>query len=905
MAAKKDYLFNPERNPLFRDDYRASEYLIPEANVRITLDENSSTVHSRIWVKANPDSTEQGGPLILNGEDIKLKSLHIFENNVQRKLDAAEYVVTDKHLILKRPPASPFAMEIVTEVNPAANTSLSGLYQSGDILTTQCEAQGFRRITYFLDRPDNLCKFTVSLAADKAKYPILLANGNGDYTATKDLGDGRHSVTWNDPHPKPSYLFAVVAGDMKVIEDEFTTMSGKKVDLRIFVQPGYEDKVSWAMESIKRSMKWDEDRYGREYDLDCFHVVAVDKFNAGAMENKGLNIFNVSLLVGSPEISTDDALIDIEAVIGHEYFHNWTGDRVTLRDWFELTLKEGLTVLRDRQFTGDMHSQAIKTIDDATDLRAGQFMEDSSPMAHPIRPDRVEEFDNIYSGTIYTKGSHVLGMLHTMMGETTWRAAMDEYFNRFDGKAVACDDFLNVMEEVSGIDLAQFRKWYSQAGTPEISYDGVYDAAAKTYTLTLTQNTPPTHGEPNKVAMHMPIAVGLIAESGKDALPEKTRILHLTEATQTFVFDNIAGPVVPSILRGFSAPVKMVSQPSDDELVFRMAHDSDPFNKYEAAERLMIKTVHQLIADYQSGKDLELPASFVAAYGNNVANANDGDLAFNARMLGIPPYNLIIQSLKTVDPDAVNNALGFMRKTLAETFKSEFEEIYTQTTAPAGEKYDVIPTQVGRRELHNLSLNFLGKLASPEVEAMALSQYASATNMTEKVAALGVISRIDSSAREATLQNFYDTYKDNNNVVDSWLTLSASIPGGDAIERVKKLMQHEAFDNTNPNKVYALMGGFMGGSPTKFHAKDGSGYKFLADVIIEMNDINPKVGSNLSKRFAQFKRFDATRQDLMLTEMRRVMAVQGLDAATKEIIGNALDSAAEKPSAKFGNVAKP
>ncbi|MCE9506776.1 MAG: aminopeptidase N, partial [Alphaproteobacteria bacterium] len=485
--APKDYLFNPERNPLNRSNYRPAEYKINTANLHINLDEAATEVRSLITVEGNPAVAGIGGPLMLDGQNLKLKSVQILENGKLRPLDPQEYTVTDQHLIIKRPPAGKFSLEIVTEINPAANTQLSGIYTAGDIICSQCEAQGFRRITYFLDRPDNLAVFDVTLEADKQKYPVLLSNGNGDYTKTTDLGNGRHAATWNDPWPKPSYLFAVIAGDMKVLQDSFTTMSGKKVDLRIFVQPGYEDKIAWAMESVKKSMKWDEEKYGREYDLDCFHVVAVDKFNAGAMENKGLNVFNVSLLVGNAETSTDNELISIEAVIGHEYFHNWTGDRVTVRDWFELTLKEGLTVLRDRQFTSDLHSSAIQTIDDAVELRAGQFMEDSGPASHPIRPDRVEEFENIYSNTVYTKGSHVLGMMRTILGDAIWRLAMDNYFDKFDGQAVTCDDFIDNMQEVSGIDLTQFRRWYSQSGTPEISYEGKYDAAAKTYTLTLTQ----------------------------------------------------------------------------------------------------------------------------------------------------------------------------------------------------------------------------------------------------------------------------------------------------------------------------------------------------------------------------------------------------------------------------------
>ncbi|MDY0008755.1 MAG: aminopeptidase N [Bdellovibrionales bacterium] len=909
MADKKDFVYDPDRNALHRGDYRPTEYKIPSVKLDIQLDEEETVVTSHIHVTRNPALPHAGGALVLDGEAMKLKSLKITENGVTRDMDRSEFVVTDKNLILKNPPAQPFDLEIVTQVNPKQNTTLSGIYMAGDILCSQCEAQGFRRITYFLDRPDNLATYDVKLTGDMHKFPVLLSNGNGVPTQTVNNGDGTHSITWNDPWPKPSYLFAVVAGDMHVIEDTFTTMNGKKVDLRIYVQDGYEDKVTWAMESLKRSMKWDEDRYGREYDLDCFHIVAVDKFNAGAMENKGLNVFNVKYLVGSPEMSTDDELIDIEAVIGHEYFHNYSGDRVTVRDWFELTLKEGLTVLRDRQFTEDMHSKEIKRIDDAIGLRSAQFMEDAGPTSHPIRPDRVEEFDNIYTGTIYEKGSHVLGMLHTMMGETTWRSAMDEYFTRFDGQAVTCDDFVDVMQEVSGIDLTQFRKWYSQSGTPEISYSGHYDAATQTYRLTLTQNTPPSADQAHKEPMHMPIALGLIGADGND-IPlslstdaagsdaPATRVLHLTEASQTFEFKNVDGPVVPSLLRGFSAPVKITTQPADDELVFRMAHDSDGFNKYEATERLMVKTLHKLIQQAENDLPLTLDAGFIAAYGENVKNAATGDLAFNARTLGLPPYNIIIQDLKVLDPDAVAEAVDFLKTTLAKTFEPELKSIYAATAAPAGEKYDVVPAQVGRRELHNTVLGFIGKLETPEAALDAVAQYGHSKNMTEKLAALGTLTRMTSEdaipVADKLLGDFYTRYKDNNNLVDKWLSLQAGRPAEGALERVKDLMKHEAYDPTNPNKVYALIGGFTAGNPSAFHDKDGSGYKFLADTIIDLNDINAKTATNLAKRFTQFKRYDSERQDLMVEQMQRIMALPTLDIGIKEIIGKALDTVEKK-----------
>lgn len=919
--APKDYLFNPERNPLVRSNYRPAEYRIDAADLHISLDAQATEVRNRFSVERNPAVASLGGPLILDGEDLKLCSVKISENGALRDLDPQEFTVTDKHLIIKRPPAGRFELEIVTEINPEENTKLSGIYTASGLICSQCEAQGFRRISYFLDRPDNLAKFTVTLEADKQKYPILLSNGNGDPNATTDLGNGRHSITWVDPWPKPSYLFATVAGDMKVLEDTFTTMSGKNVDLRIFVQPGYEDKIQWAMEATKRAMRWDEVRYGREYDLDVFHIVAVDKFNAGAMENKGLNIFNVSRLVGNPQTSTDTDLMDIEEVIGHEYFHNWTGDRVTVRDWFEISLKESLTSLRQRQFACDMHSAPVKLISDATLLRSGQFIEDSGPAAHCVRPERVEAFDNIYSTTVYQKGKHVLNMMNTILGDAVWRQAMDNYFDKFDGKAVTVDDFIDNMQETSGVDLTQFRRWYTQSGTPEISYEGKYDPAARTYTLTLSQHTPATADQPlsEKKPLHIPVSVGLIAESGKDvplALAGETadkaattRVLNLTQATQTFVFENVAGPVVPSILRNFSAPVKIVTQPSDAELIFRMANDSNPFNKFEAKETLMLKALHGLIRDAEAGRPLKLAQEFVDAYGANLASAGaGGDSAFSAQMLSLPAYNILIQGLKTVDPDAVKAATSFMSKTLAETFSDDFKRIYAETTAPAGEKYDVVPAQVGRRDLHNVGLSFLGQLGTPEIQALAEAQFSSSANMTEKFGALAVLARMDGAAGGRALESFYQSFRDTQNVVDRWLMLQAATASGDAAGQVRKLLDHEAYDNTNPNKVRALMGGFAGSNPAAFHNKDGSGYRLLADVVVEMNSINPRVAAQIVRPLTQFRRYDAERQALMLKELARIDETPNLDKGLKEVIGQALALAEPKPQAAtrpFDKAAKP
>ena len=913
--APKDFLFNHEHNDQIRSNYRPDPYRITDANLYINLDVTNTQVRNRMVVEGNPAAAIQGiqgGPLVLNGEEMDLVSVKIKEGNGWRALDRAEYMVDDKQLIILKPPSGRFELEIKNEINPEANTELMGIYKSGDIIGSQNESQGFRRITYFLDRPDNLAKFTTTLEADKEKYPVMISNGNGDLAKTKDLGNGRHSIEWVDPWPKPSYLFATIAGDMKVVSDTFTTMSGKNVDLRIVVPKGYEDKVAWAMKSIKNAMKWDEEKYGREYDLDVLHLIGLEKFNMGAMENKGAIVFNIKDLCGNPETSTDDQLLRIETVVGHEYFHNWTGDRITVRDWFEISLKESLTELRNEQFASDMNSAAIQTIDNADFLRRVQFREDAGPTAHCVRPERVEAFENIYSATVYNKGAQVLRMMNTILGDQMWRKAMDSYFDKYDGQAVTVDDFIDNMQEVSGIDLTQFRRWYTQSGTPEVSYEGKYDATAKTYTLTLKQQTPSTPGQPakSKKPFQIPVSIGLIGESGKDVPlvmagdkgeAQTTRLLNFTESEQTFVFKNVNGPVVPSILRDFSAPVKIMTQPSDKELIFRMAHDSDPFNRYEAGVRFMSKTMQNLLKDFDAGKPLTLPQDVIDAYGANLAGALDGDKAFASRMLTLPSF---IQELKQYNPDSVYAVTQFVAKTLAETFKSEFEEIYAETLAPAGEKYDVSSEQMGRRELHDTSLTFLGKLQSPEVKALAEKQYTQSKNMTEKLGGLVVLSRLPGEDGAKALQNFYQTYKKDTNVMDTWLTVSAQVPGGDVVARVKDLMKSDVFDLTNPNKVRALMAGFTGNTKA-FHNKDGSGYKLLADVIITLNDVNAHTATGIIDPLAQFSRYDDARQKLVVEQLKRIMATPKLNTQIKDIVGKALASAApQKKKAAAFNLAK-
>jgi aminopeptidase N len=883
----KDFLFNHKHNDMIRSDYRPSPYHIAQADMHLDLDHALTKVRDTMTVEPNPKSPAQGGPLILNGEDIDLTALRIKENGVWRNLDRSEFTVDDKFLTILRPPAGTFELQIENEFSPDENTKLMGIYSSGDMIGSQNESQGFRRITYFLDRPDNLTKFTTTLEADKEKYPILISNGNGDLTKTKDLGNGRHSITWVDPFPKPSYLFATIAGNMKVVSDTFTTMSGKKVDLHIVVPPGYEDKVAYAMKSLKNAMRWDEQKYGREYDLNTLHLIGLEKFNMGAMENKGAIVFNIKDLVGDPKTTTDTQLLRIETVVGHEYFHNWTGDRVTVRDWFEISLKESLTEYRNEQFASDMNSAAIETIDNAETMRTVQFREDAGPTAMDVRPERVEAFENMYGTTVYQKGAQILRMMNTILDNKEpglWRKAMDNYFKKFDGQAVTVDDFIDNMQDVSGIDLSQFRRWYSQSGTPQVSYEGKYDPAKKTYTLTLKQHTPSTPNEPadKKKPFYIPIRVGLIGESGKDVA---NKLLTFTQPEQTFVFENVNGPVVPSILRDFSAPVKIVTPQSNKELIFRMANDSDPFNRYDAGNQLMANTMQNLLKDYTAGKPLTMPPDIISAYATNLAGALDGDEAFASRMLQLPAFTA---SLTKYDPLAAAAVQKFVAKSLADTFKDDFQHVYDATTAPAGEKYEVNPTQMGRRELHDTALGFLRQLETPAVTAEAQQQY-QATNMTEKLAALQNLTRLPGTVGAEALADFYKTFHNDTNVMDTFLTVAASVPGGDVVGRVRDLMKNDVFSLTNPNKVRALMSGFIANTDA-FHNLDGSGYKLLADVVISLNEVNPHTATGIIPALLQFDRYDEKRQKLMIEQLQRIAATPKLDNQINDLVGKTLQN---------------
>ncbi len=867
-------------------DYRPPEFRIETAELYFDLHETGTTVRSRLFIERDA-RTPPSHPLVLNGEGLELVSVALDG----RTLTPGEYRVDEEGLTVPGVPAR-FALEIENRVHPADNTALEGLYVSGGNFCTQCEAEGFRRITYFLDRPDVMARYTTTLVADRARCPVLLSNGNP--AAHGELADGRHWVRWEDPFPKPSYLFALVGGDLAWIEDEFTTRSGRKVRLRLYVQRHNLDKCAHAMECLKRAMRWDEEAYGREYDLDLFMIVAVDDFNMGAMENKGLNIFNSACVLASPETATDDDFQAILGVVGHEYFHNWSGNRVTCRDWFQLSLKEGFTVFRDQEFSAEMASRGVERIRDVNALRNAQFREDAGPMAHPVRPESYQEISNFYTATVYLKGAEVVRMLRNLLGAEGFRRGADLYFERHDGRAVTTDDFVCAMEDAAGADLAQFRLWYSQAGSPELHVERRYDPGAGTCTLTVRQDCPPTPGQPEKAPFHIPLAVGLLTRDGRE-LPlclageahpvAGTRVLELRREVETFVFTGITEEPVVSLLRGFSAPVKVHMERDDEELAFLMAHDTDPFSRWDAGQELAVKVLLRLMEAQRSGADLVADPVLVEAFRRSLLDA-EADRAFLARLLTLPSEDYVAESLDRIDPAAVHEAHRFLRRALAKALHEPLLETY-RSLGESG-PYRIDPESVGRRSLRNLCLGYLMQGDDPQAVPLCLDQFHSGTNMTDVLAALSALARSERPEREPALEEFYERWKDDPLVVDKWFAIQASAPLPDALERVRTLTRHPAFNPRNPNKVRALLGAFCQGNPARFHARDGAGYAFLGDWILELDPINPQVAARLVRVLSRWRRYEPRLGELMRAQLERVLAAPDLSRDTYEIASKSL-----------------
>jgi len=872
-------------------DYQVPDYLIDETHLTFELYEDRTLVHAQLVMRRNPEAGTGLPRLQLHGQDLELISLALND----RQLGLGDYEVAEESLTL-RPDAASFTLDSTVVIHPESNTALEGLYKSGSMFCTQCEAEGFRKITYYLDRPDVMSKFTTTVSAEKQAYPILLSNGNP--IASGEEGDGRHWATWEDPFKKPAYLFALVAGDLWCVEDSFTTMSGRDVALRIYVEPENIDKCQHAMDSLKKSMKWDEDTYGREYDLDIFMIVAVNDFNMGAMENKGLNIFNSSAVLARAETATDAAHQRVEAIVAHEYFHNWSGNRVTCRDWFQLSLKEGFTVFRDSQFSADMNSPTVKRVEDVSYLRTHQFAEDAGPMAHSVRPESFIEISNFYTLTVYEKGAEVVRMIQTLLGEEGFRKGSDLYFERHDGQAVTVDDFVKAMEDANGADLTQFKRWYSQAGTPRLAVSEQYDAAAKTYSLTFRQSCPPTPGQSEKLAFVIPVSLGLLDGQGREialrlqgeqAAVGTTRVLAVDQPEQTFTFVEVPEQPLPSLLRGFSAPVKLDFPYSRDQLMFLMQHDSDGFNRWEAGQQLSVQVLQEMIGQHQRGEALQLDQRLVAAL-RSLLDDESLDQAMVAEMLSLPSEAYLTEISDVADVDAIHAARDFARQGIATALYDLFWKRYQANREVSRQTpYVAEASHFARRALQNIALSYLMLSGKPKVVAACVDQFEQADNMTERLTALAVLVNSGFEAeRDKALEAFAEHFKDNPLVMDQWFSVQAgnTQPGG--LERVQHLMQHPAFTLKNPNKVRALIGAFANQNLVNFHRADGAGYRFLADQVIVLNKLNPQIASRLLAPLTRWRKYDAGRQGLMKTELERILASGELSSDVYEVVSKSL-----------------
>jgi len=860
-------------------NYKPADFLVDHIDLTFDIEENRTKVTSLMQIHRNKDVKDKPGPLVLDKGPFKIVSV-IADGMV---LLPGEYESGEDYFKLAATPDR-FRLEIVSLLKPRENTSLQGLYMSGDTFCTQCEAQGFRKITPFPDRPDVMAVYSCTIIADKTRYPVLLSNGNP--VASGDLDKNRHYVRWEDPFKKPSYLFALVAGDLSVLEDNFITGSGKKVDLKIYSEQENIDKCGHAMKSLKQAMKWDEKRFGLEYDLDLYQIVAINDFNAGAMENKGLNVFNSKYVLADPKTATDDDFMNVQGVIAHEYFHNWTGNRVTLKNWFQLSLKEGLTVFRDQEFSSDMNSRAVKRISCVKNLRAFQFPEDAGPMTHPVRPESYIKMDNFYTMTVYEKGAELVRMVHQILGESSFRQGMDLYFERFDGMAVTIEDFVRVMEEVSGIDLTQFKLWYSQSGTPRVRLTRSYDSDHKTLTLTFEQATAPDRNQKKKQALHIPVCLGLMDRDGNDITPENSSLVQLKSEKETFVFENMGPEVYPSVFRQFSAPVKLSTDFSDSDLVFFMAHDLDEFNRWDAAQTLFLQEIQNLVSAIQEQRDLTVSPALVQAFKKALIDPNI-DRAFLAKALLLPQETEIKDYYDIIDVTAIHQARILLKKELARQLKHEFYDIINKCSL--SDPLSLSPEDTSQRSLKNLALSYIGSLQEKETTSLVFKRFETAENMTDEFAALRILSSIDPEIRQAGIQTFYKKWSHDKLVLDKWFAVQAGSCLEDTLERVKELTDHGDFSLTNPNKVRSLIYVFAIQNPINFHRKDGKGYEFIADQILGLDKINPQISARLASCFNQWKKYDKNRQGLMKKALETIIGKQGLSKNTYEIVSRALE----------------
>jgi aminopeptidase N len=875
-----------QARPVRLADYRPPDWLVETVELDVSLHPTAARVRAALQLKPNPDATAPAA-VVLEGDGLTLASLKI--DGVEMPADS--YIATPDSLTIAQPPAGPFRLEIETTVDPSANTQLMGLYRSSGTYCTQCEAEGFRRITYFPDRPDVMAIYTTRIEAEKSEAPVLLANGNlinaGDIPGTT-----RHFAMWHDPFPKPSYLFAMVGGNLACVEDNFVTMSGRNVTLRIYVEPGKEDRVGWAMDSLKRSMRWDEEAFGREYDLDIFMIVAVGDFNMGAMENKGLNVFNDKLVLAGPQSATDADYASIEAVIAHEYFHNWTGNRITCRDWFQLCLKEGLTVFRDQEFTSDQRSRPVKRIADVRGLRAHQFVEDAGPLSHPVRPAVYHEISNFYTSTIYEKGAEVVRMLKTMLGPAGFRQGMDLYFTRHDGHAATVDQFIQCFADANSIDLTQFMRWYAQAGTPEVMASGSYDAKAQSYRLEVAQAVPPTPGQPVKEPMVIPLAIGLVGPDGRDmslsledGRPVVRGVLTLTQPAHTFEFTGVTTRPVLSLNRAFSAPVKVTSNVSAEDLKFLAAHDSDPFNRWQSVQSLANALLVDNVAALRDGGTVREDEGLIGALGAIMAD-EALEPAFVALMLAMPSEADIARDIgRDVDPDAIFAARSRLRTTIGSRLGPALRETYRrmQDDGP----YSPDAASAGRRALKNACLDLLAAAGTSAI-ATAARQYHQAGNMTDRMAALATLSFHAVPERQAAIDDFYRRYSGDPLIIDKWLALQAAIPEAATLDRVRALTRHPAFSLGNPNRVRALIGGFAQANPTQFNRADGTGYDFVAETVLALDPKNPQVAARMTTAFRSWRALEPVRRGHAEAALRRIASEPTLSRDLKDIAARSL-----------------
>ena len=873
---------------VYLEEYTVPPFFISEVVLDVDLvSEEHARVRSVLSIERNSQFPTPAAPLQLDLEELSVESLAI--DGVP--LDTNRYALSPSSLTIAVVPDA-FQLETVSRLNPKQNTKLMGLYTSSTGFFTLCEAQGFRRITPFLDRPDVMSRYTVTLHADRASCPVLLANGN--LTAEGSEAEGRHWATWKDPFPKPSYLFAIVAAKLDRIADEFLTRSGRKVLLQFFVEPGKQDQAVFALKSLKDAMKWDEDTYGLEIDLDQYSLVAVGDFNAGAMENKGLSVFNTKLVLVRSDISTDFDFKFVDRTVAHEYFHNWTGNRVTCRDWFQLSLKEGLTVFREQQYAGDRYSPGVERIQTVRNLRSSQFPEDAGPMAHPVRPQSYQQISNFYTSTVYQKGAEVVRMIQTLVGASAFRRGIDLYFERHDGSAVTTDELVQAMQDASGIDLTQFKRWYEQSGTPSLQIEDHYDAASSTYELKVTQSCPPTAGQPEKLPFHLPFTVGLLDAKGQeiplqlDGEPDPqggSRVLSLRQPSEVFRFVRVPAQPVPSLGRNFSAPVIIHYDYTDEALGRLLSFDSDAFNRWEAGQRLAVKFLLQGIADHQNGREIQFPPAFARGFGRVLEDDTKRDPAFVAEVLALPAEVYLGEQMQVVDPDAIHQSRQALRRHIAEHLQSALLETYnicavTGTYSPDAES-------AGRRSLRNLCLAYLMVRNDASARRLCLEQLERADNMTDALSALTSLANSDCPERVPALAAFYDKWREEPLVVDKWLGVQAasSLPG--TVEVVRQLTTHPAFDLKNPNKVYALLGSF-GGNQVNLHAADGSGYELMTEQISELDPINPQVAARLTRNLERWKRFDANRQTMMRNVLQKLAGLPRLSKETSEVVSKAL-----------------